>query len=179
MSLLLSCFIVALVAGTSLGYTSRGHCQPVPDFCKNLTNGDSYSLMRLPNAFNNYQLSETVQAIMHWQPLVGQCHSGLKLFLCAIYAPICLQDKESGFHVSIRLCKSFCNSVKKSCEPVMNGNNYTWPSHPAFNCSDYVDNSMCVREDFVSTEAPPAGTLFSLRLDPVKRVCIYIFQMFS
>ena len=156
MSLLLWCTIALLVAQTSQAYTSRGHCQPVPDFCRNLTNGDSYTLMRLPNAFNNYHLNETVQAISPWQRLVGKCHAGLKLFLCAIYAPICLHDKETGMQVSIRLCRSFCSTVQKSCEPVMKRNRYPWPTHSAFNCSQYVDDSMCVREDFVeSTLAPP------------------------
>jgi len=114
--------------------------------------------MRLPNAFNNYHLNETVEAIGPWTPLVGKCHRGLKLFLCAIYAPICLQDKESGMSVSIRLCKSFCWSVRASCEPVMNANQHKWPTHPAFNCSEYVDDSMCVREDFIAATPTPAPT---------------------
>lgn len=158
MSLFLSCAIVFFVVQTSQAYTSRGHCQPVPKFCRNLTNGDSYMFMRLPNAFNNYHLNETVEAINPWTRLVGQCHRGLKLFLCAIYAPICLQDKESGMSVSIRLCKSFCWSVRASCEPVMNANQHKWPTHPAFNCSEYVDDSMCVREDFIAATPTPAPT---------------------
>lgn len=161
MTFLYSFFIVALmtcsVASTSHGhgFRVRGRCEPVPPFCQNLTNGGSYSYMRLPNVFNNFQLSETVEAIMPWAPLVGKCHSGLKMFLCAIYAPICLYDKEKGDYVNIKLCKSFCESVRKSCEPVMSSYNYTWPSHDAFNCTGYVDNLMCVREDFVSTPKPP------------------------
>lgn len=113
--------------------------------------------MRLPNAFNNYQLNETVEAIRPWQLLVGQCHAGLKLFLCAIYAPICLNDKESGKEVIIKLCRSFCSRVRASCEPVMNTYNYSWPTHDAFNCSQYKDDLMCVREDFVvaATTRPP------------------------
>ena len=155
MSLLLSCAIVFLVAQTSQAYTSRGHCQPVPKFCRNLTNGDSYTLMRLPNEFNNYHLNETVEAIRPWQQLVGRCHSGIKLFLCSIYAPICLHDKENGMQVTIKLCKSFCLNVRDSCEPVMRNYNYSWPTHPAFNCSAYVDDSMCVREDFIAATTKP------------------------
>lgn len=156
MSLLLRCTIFLLVAQTSQAYTSRGRCQPVPDFCRNLTNGDSYTHMRLPNAFNNYHLNETIEAISPWQSLVGKCHAGLKLFLCAIYAPICLHDKETGLVVTIKLCRSFCLTVRESCEPVMMRYRYPWPTHSAFNCSEYVDDLMCVREDFVkSTLAPP------------------------
>lgn len=159
MLLLLRCVIVSLVVCTSWAYTgyARGHCQPVPKFCRNLTNGNGYAFMRLPNAFNNYHLNETVKAIRPWQLLVGQCHAGLKLFLCAIYAPICLHDKESGKEVIIKLCRSFCSRVRSSCEPVMNSNNYSWPTHDAFNCSQYKDDLMCVREDFVvaATTRPP------------------------
>lgn len=162
--LVLRCIIVAVVVSSSWAYTSRGHCQPVPAFCRNLTNGDSYTLMRLPNAFNNYQLKETEDAIQPWQPLVGRsCHKGLKLFLCAIYAPICLQDKESGLQVTIKLCRSFCSMVRKGCEPVMNRFNFTWPTHSAFNCSQYVDDSMCVREDFVAATTPPTGTCYTVK----------------
>lgn len=157
MSLLLSFSAILLLASqSSQAYTTRGHCQPVPNFCRNLTNGEGYSLMRLPNAFNNYQVDETRRAISAWNPLVGRCHAGLKLFLCAIYAPICLHDKESGKEVTIKLCRSFCLNVKGSCEPVMKQNNHSWPLHDAFNCSHYVDNSMCVREDFIA--APSTAT---------------------
>lgn len=157
MSLLLSLSAILLLASqSSQAYTTRGHCQPVPNFCRNLTNGEGYSLMRLPNAFNNYQVDETRRAISAWNPLVGRCHAGLKLFLCAIYAPICLHDKESGKEVTIKLCRSFCLNVKGSCEPVMKQNNHSWPLHDAFNCSHYVDNSMCVREDFIA--APTTAT---------------------
>lgn len=179
MSLLLRCVIVSLVVCTSWAYTgyARGHCQPVPKFCRNLTNGNGYTYMRLPNAFNNYQLNETVEAIRPWQLLVGQCHAGLKLFLCAIYAPICLNDKESGKEVIIKLCRSFCSRVRASCEPVMNTYNYSWPTHDAFNCSQYKDDLMCVREDFVvaaTTRPPvittviPTGTLLKEWLDRIK-----------
>ena len=193
MSLLLKCFIISLVVCTSRAYTTynRGHCQPVPQFCRNLTtNGNGYALMRLPNAFNNYQLNETVEAIKPWKLLVGQCHAGLKLFLCAIYAPICLHDKESGMEVIIKLCRSFCSRVRASCEPVMNSYNYSWPTHDAFNCSQYKDDLMCVREDFVvaATSRPPvvrpAGTLLKERLDHIRvhslicsLTCLLIWQM--
>jgi len=168
MSLLLRCVVVSLLVCTSRAYTSytRGHCQPVPQFCRNLTNGNGYAMMRLPNEFNNYQLNETVEAIKPWRLLVGQCHAGLKMFLCAIYAPICLDDvdKETGEPVKIKLCRSFCSRVRESCEPVMNSYNYSWPTHDAFNCSQYKDDLMCVREDFVSVPATtrppvkPTGT---------------------
>lgn len=156
MSLLLSFSAVLLLASqSSQAYPSRRHCQRVPDFCRNLTNGEGYSLMRLPNMFNNLQLDEIVQELNPWNLLVGRCHAGLKLFLCAIYAPICLHERETGKDVTIKLCRSFCFSVKGSCEPVMKQNNYSWPLHDAFNCSQYVDNLMCVREDFIAAPTTP------------------------
>lgn len=157
--LLLRCAIVSLVVCTSRAFTgyTRGHCQPVPQFCRNLTNGNEYALMRVPNELNNFQLNETVEGIKHWQPLVGQCHAGLKLFLCTIYAPICVHDEKHDQLVKIRNCRSFCLRVKASCEPVLNDHNYPWPTHDAFNCSLHKDDSMCVREDFVvaATTRPP------------------------
>ena len=175
MMLLLRCAIVSLVVCTSRAFTgyTRGHCQPVPQFCRNLTNGNEYALMRVPNELNNFQLNETVEGIKHWQPLVGQCHAGLKLFLCTIYAPICVHDEKHDQLVKIRNCRSFCLRVKASCEPVLNDHNYPWPTHDAFNCSLHKDDSMCVREDFVvaATTRPPVvyeGTLLKEPLDRIK-----------
>lgn len=150
MLLLLTCTGLLLVAQTSQSYPTKGRCIAVPKFCSNWTS-QGYLLMRLPNAFNNYQLNETVEAIRDWQQLVGRCHAGLELFLCTIYAPICLNDKESGKPEFIKPCRSFCSTIRTSCEPVMIQHKYEWPTHSAFNCSKYVDDSMCVREDFVAS----------------------------
>lgn len=81
---------------------------------------------------------------MFWVFFVGKCYFGFKMFLCVIYVLICLYDKEKGDYVNIKLCKLFCESVRKSCEFVMSSNNYIWLSYDVFNCMGYMDNFMCV-----------------------------------
>lgn len=164
MSLLLKFIIVASAVCTCnvRAYTRRHFCQPVPDFCRNITNDPGYSLMRLPNELNHYQLNETVKEIGQWKQLVGNCHAGLKLFLCTIYAPICLYEPD-GSPIDIKLCRPFCTRVKESCEPVMNRYNHEWPSHDAFNCSLYKDDNLCLKENIISartttTTQPPVPT---------------------
>ena len=141
--------VIALSSVDRSSAHSTRKCVEVPKFCKNLPNGDNYREMRVPNVFNYYLTSEVEDDIQGWAMLLNRCHQGLKVFLCSIYAPVC--PKTGELEIMIKPCRSFCDSVRSSCEPVMTNNNYSWPNHQAFNCSSYVDNSMCVREDFAAT----------------------------
>lgn len=161
--LVVRCFIVALLcveAYQARYQSSREKCQPVPPFCKNLADGGGYTdQMQLPNAFRHIYTREVVEAILPWQQLVGHCHSGLRLFLCAIYAPMCVNTmidrKKSDNRLTVQVCRSFCLTVRNSCEPVMQQNNHSWPPHDAFNCSTYVDDLMCLSEpETPITETP-------------------------
>ena len=69
-----------------------------------------------------------------------QCHPDAKLFLCSMFAPICVSDSSSQ---TIYPCRSLCMAVKTSCESKMLAYNYPWPSQ--FNCSRFPDdNGLCI-----------------------------------
>ncbi|XP_015754654.1 PREDICTED: secreted frizzled-related protein 1-like [Acropora digitifera] len=160
--LVVRCFILALLCGEAYQATyisDRKKCQPVPPFCKNLADGGGYTeQMQLPNEFRHNSLREVADAILPWKMLVGHCHAGLRLFLCAIYAPMCVNTminfEPSEKSSTVPVCKSFCSAVRDSCEPVMRQHNHSWPEHDAFNCSKYVDDLMCLSEPVTPTVRP-------------------------
>jgi hypothetical protein len=73
-----------------------------------------------------------------WTPLLQvNCHKDSQLFLCSLFAPVCVEQQ------SIFPCRSLCETVKKSCEGPMLSYNYPWPS--MFNCSRFPeDNGLCI-----------------------------------
>ena len=76
-------------------------------------------------------------------PLVSiKCHKDTQLFLCSLFAPICLDQ-------AIYPCKSLCESVRNGCEVRMNQYSYQWPS--MFNCSKFPDdNGLCIQPEVSS-----------------------------
>ncbi len=78
-----------------------------------------------------------------WIPLVSiKCHKDTQLFLCSLFAPICLDQ-------AIYPCRSLCESVRNGCEVRMNQYSYQWPS--MFNCSKFPeDNGLCIQPEVSS-----------------------------
>jgi hypothetical protein len=70
-----------------------------------------------------------------------KCHRDTQLFLCSLFAPVCVDQQAQTF---IYPCRSLCESVKQSCEGPMLEYNYPWPS--MFNCSRFPeDNGLCIQ----------------------------------
>ncbi|XP_032219258.1 secreted frizzled-related protein 2 isoform X1 [Nematostella vectensis] len=106
--------------------------------CANLTRG--YNKIMLPNALGHDNLAEVRTQLVPWAPLVGSgCSPHLKVFLCSVFMPVCVQQ----ISYPVPPCHSLCTSVRDSCEPVMKIHNYSWPA--MFDCSKYLkDDMMCV-----------------------------------
>lgn len=111
-------------------------------FCKDI----GFEKMRTPNFLNHDTAKEVYAELNQWAPLVSsRCHPRLTLFLCSMYTPVCL-DQE------IKPCRSLCSDVRKSCEPLMNRRNYTWPQ--PFECSKFPANNLCINAAQVPTKPP-------------------------
>ena len=110
-------------------------------FCKDI----GFEKMRTPNYLKHDTADEIYNELNQWTPLVlSKCHHRLKLFLCSLYTPVCLDHK-------IMPCQSLCSDVRKSCEPLMTRRNYTWPQ--AFECSQFpADNNLCINAAQVPTK---------------------------
>ncbi|VDN28802.1 unnamed protein product, partial [Cylicostephanus goldi] len=88
---------------------SGPRCVPIPH---NLTicYGMQYNQMRLPNLLEHETINEAIHQSSDWKSLLQlNCHPDTQLFLCSLFAPICLptMDKE------ILPCRSLCEAVKQ------------------------------------------------------------------
>ena len=85
-----------------------------------------------------------------WSPLLQiNCHKETQLFLCSLFAPVCVEQSPS---TAIYPCRSLCESVKSSCEGPMLKYSYPWPE--MFNCTKFpVDNGLCIKSSDNQVEA--------------------------
>lgn len=69
---------------------SSSHCVPIPTgmaLCLNI----GYDTMRMPNLLGHESPAEAVQQSASWLPLLArECHPDARIFLCSLFAPICL-----------------------------------------------------------------------------------------
>lgn len=69
---------------------SSSRCVPIPSgmaLCQNI----GYDTMRMPNLLGHESPAEAVQQSGSWLPLLArECHPDARIFLCSLFAPICL-----------------------------------------------------------------------------------------
>ncbi|KAG8435444.1 hypothetical protein GDO86_013397 [Hymenochirus boettgeri] len=130
-------------------YTKQSHCVDIPTelhLCHNV----GYYKMRLPNLLDHETMPEVKQQASSWVPLLAKrCHRDTQLFLCSLFAPICLERP-------IYPCRSLCEVVRDSCAPVMESYGFPWPE--MLNCNKFpVDNDLCIHVQFGSKQVtqPP------------------------
>uniref|UniRef100_A0A8P4K8H5 Secreted frizzled-related protein 1 n=1 Tax=Dicentrarchus labrax TaxID=13489 RepID=A0A8P4K8H5_DICLA len=107
---------------------SSSRCVPIPSgmaLCQNI----GYDTMRMPNLLGHESPAEAVQQSASWLPLLArECHPDARIFLCSLFAPICLDR-------FISPCRSLCESVRDSCAPIMSCYGYPWPE--ILRCDQY------------------------------------------
>jgi len=111
-------------------------CVPIPQnmsLCSNI----GYTKMRLPNLLEHDTIQEASSQATYWVPLThAQCAEDTQLFLCSLFAPVCLERP-------IYPCRSLCQKVKAGCEEKMSSQGYPWPS--MLDCDKFpLDNDMCI-----------------------------------
>ncbi|MBN3300698.1 SFRP5 protein, partial [Amia calva] len=96
-----------------------------------------YRDMRLPNLLGHESLGEAVQQAASWLPLLArECHPDARMFLCSLFAPICLDR-------FISPCRSLCEEVRGSCAPIMACYGFPWPE--ILRCHQFPsDTLMCI-----------------------------------
>jgi secreted frizzled-related protein 5 len=82
-------------------------------------------------------MQEASQQAASWVPLLNvKCHADSKLFLCSLFAPVCLERP-------IYPCRSLCQKVKAGCEGTMKTYGFPWPT--MLDCDKFpLDNDMCI-----------------------------------
>jgi len=121
---------------SSLAEGEQPTCVAIPanmSLCNNIR----YTKMRLPNLLEHDTIQEASQQAQYWvQLLKTGCSVDTQLFLCSLFAPVCLQRP-------IYPCRSLCQKVKDGCEATMNAYKYPWP--PMLECDKFpLDNDMCI-----------------------------------
>uniref|UniRef100_A0A8C2Y990 Secreted frizzled-related protein 2-like n=1 Tax=Coturnix japonica TaxID=93934 RepID=A0A8C2Y990_COTJA len=125
-----------LRVGTSFDIGLSTKCVVIPkemDMCHEI----GYSEMRLPNLMGHTSMAEVVRKSTTWQHLVHtDCHPHVRMFLCSLFAPICLDT-------FIHPCRSMCVGVRDSCAPVLACHGHTWPE--SLDCNRFpADEDMCL-----------------------------------
>ncbi|XP_048034319.1 secreted frizzled-related protein 5 isoform X1 [Megalobrama amblycephala] len=136
--------LLLLLLGLGINAMPNGHwelqgssrCVPIPTNMA-LCQGLGYNSMRMPNLLGHESPAEAVQQSTSWLPLLArECHPHARIFLCSLFAPVCLER-------IISPCRSLCVSVRDSCAPIMNCYGYPWPR--ILQCDQFPkDHLMCI-----------------------------------
>ena len=111
-------------------------CVPIPSnltLCRDI----GYTKMRLPNLLDHDTMQEVSQQAASWVPLLNiKCHEDTQLFLCSLFAPVCLER-------TIYPCRSLCEKVQAGCKGTMANYGFPWPA--MLDCDKFpLDNDMCI-----------------------------------
>eukprot|EP00062_Callorhinchus_milii_P006137 gi/632946355/ref/XP_007888517.1/ PREDICTED: secreted frizzled-related protein 5-like [Callorhinchus milii] len=122
--------------GMSVKMGSSTRCLPIPKAMA-LCHDIGYVEMRIPNLLEHQTLAEVMQQSSSWLPLLArECHPDARIFLCSLFAPICLDR-------FIYPCRSLCEAVRNSCAPIMACYGYPWPE--ILNCNKFpADHGLCI-----------------------------------
>jgi len=95
-------------------------CVNIPtnmSLCTNI----NYNQMRMPNLLGHETMDEIEYQSSVWVPLLSvNCHKDAQMFLCSLFAPVCVEQAQAAIYP----CRSLCESVKSSCEGPMLSYNY-------------------------------------------------------
>ncbi|XP_046994473.1 frizzled-5-like [Schistocerca americana] len=108
-----------LAAGAS------GRCEEIRiPMCR----GVGYNLTSMPNELNHDSQEEAGLEVHQFYPLVEiRCSEDLRLFLCSVYTPICLEEYEQP----LPPCRGLCERARAGCEPIMAQYGFPWPERMA------------------------------------------------
>ncbi|XP_035255682.1 secreted frizzled-related protein 5 [Anguilla anguilla] len=117
-------------------YAKQPQCVDIPADLR-LCHGVGYKRMRLPNLLEHESMPEVRQQAGSWVPLLAKrCHGDTRVFLCSLFAPVCLDRP-------IYPCRSLCEAVRDGCAPVMETYGFPWPE--MLQCDKFpLDNDLCI-----------------------------------
>ncbi|KFO36429.1 Secreted frizzled-related protein 1 [Fukomys damarensis] len=116
-------------------YTKPPQCVDIPADLR-LCHNVGYKRMVLPNLLEHESMAEVKQQASSWVPLLNKnCHLGTQVFLCALFAPVCLDRP-------IYPCRWLCEAVRDSCEPVMQFFGFHWPE--MLKCDKFPEGDVCI-----------------------------------
>ncbi|KAB5543731.1 hypothetical protein PHYPO_G00082970 [Pangasianodon hypophthalmus] len=118
----------------------ESRCTEIPEDLR-LCHGIGYTRMLLPNLLEHESMAEVKQQASSWVPLVHRrCHADTQVFLCSLFAPVCLEKK-------VGPCRLLCESVRDACSPIMEAFGFGWPE--MLNCSRFPleEKDLCITKN--------------------------------
>uniref|UniRef100_A0A3Q2ECA0 Secreted frizzled-related protein 1 n=1 Tax=Cyprinodon variegatus TaxID=28743 RepID=A0A3Q2ECA0_CYPVA len=129
-------------------YGKTPQCLAIPEDLR-LCYGVGYPQMLLPNLLEHETMAEVKQQASSWVPLVHKrCHPGTQVFLCSLFAPVCLDRP-------IFPCRRLCEAVRDGCTPIMEAFGYPWPE--MLTCDKFPDHDVCISMTPNATESPESA----------------------
>ncbi|XP_030623980.1 secreted frizzled-related protein 1b [Chanos chanos] len=127
-------------------YGKTPQCIDIPEdlrLCYNV----GYHQMLLPNLLEHETIAEVKQQAGSWVPLVHKaCHTGTQVFLCSLFAPVCLDRP-------IYPCRWLCEAVRDSCTPIMEAFGFPWPE--MLTCDKFPQDDVCIAMNETSATDTP------------------------
>ncbi|XP_039981003.1 frizzled-3a isoform X2 [Xiphias gladius] len=121
---------VAIPMDAGVGSHSLFTCEPIT---LRMCQGLPYNSTFMPNILNNYDQQTAALAMEPFHPMVNlQCSPVLRMFLCALYAPVCTEYGRMTLP-----CRHFCLQAKSDCYKLMDMFGVRWPEE--MNCNRFPD----------------------------------------
>ncbi|XP_042359393.1 frizzled-3a [Plectropomus leopardus] len=121
---------VAIPMDAAAGSHSLFTCEPITlRMCQGLPYNSTY----MPNILNHYDQQTAALAMEPFHPMVNlQCSPDLRMFLCALYAPVCTEYGRMTLP-----CRRLCLQAKSDCYKLMDMFGVSWPQE--MDCNRFPD----------------------------------------
>uniref|UniRef100_A0A3P8TCI7 Frizzled-3 n=1 Tax=Amphiprion percula TaxID=161767 RepID=A0A3P8TCI7_AMPPE len=127
-SMLTAC--VAIPMDAAAGSHSLFTCEPIT---LRMCQGLPYNSTFMPNMLNHYDQQTAALAMEPFHPMVNlQCSPELRMFLCALYAPVCTEYGRMTLP-----CRRLCLQAKSDCYKLMDMFGVSWPEE--MDCNRFPD----------------------------------------
>ncbi|XP_047429685.1 frizzled-3a [Mugil cephalus] len=127
-SMLTAC--VAIPMDAAAGSHSLFTCEPIT---LRMCQGLPYNSTFMPNVLNHYDQQTAALAMEPFHPMVNlQCSPDLRMFLCALYAPVCTEYGRMTLP-----CRRLCLQAKSDCYKLMDMFGVSWPEE--MDCNRFPD----------------------------------------
>ncbi|KAI4801665.1 hypothetical protein KUCAC02_019543 [Chaenocephalus aceratus] len=109
---------------------SQFTCEPIT---LRMCQGLPYNATYMPNILNHYDQQTAALAMEPFHPMVNlQCSPDLRMFLCALYAPVCTEYGRMTLP-----CRRLCLQARSDCYKLMDMFGVSWPQE--MECSRFPD----------------------------------------
>uniref|UniRef100_A0A4W5RL91 Frizzled-3 n=1 Tax=Hucho hucho TaxID=62062 RepID=A0A4W5RL91_9TELE len=122
--------VEAIPMESAAGSHSMFTCEPTT---LRMCQGLPYNSTFMPNLLNHYDQQTAALAMEPFHPMVNlQCSSELRMFLCALYTPVCTEYGRMTLP-----CRRLCLKAKGDCYKLMDMFGVTWPEE--MDCNRFPD----------------------------------------